>query len=314
VLKESDHVEGPVAALTWKGTLYALPMGIYTNIVAVNHDLLEQRGIAPPPPTWTIDQALDIARRVTQRRETEQDSIWGFHQHWAVITHFPYSFIRGNGGEPLVPNEQITRAQWSTDAETVKTIQWLVDLSHKMGVMPVEPVGAVLGTFREGRLALGVMEVNNLFLIPQSQQQGGAQFKWDVQQVPAMSKGRYFPDRGFAYGMARNSKNPDVAWELLKQIAGPAGQTDWYRHARFAPSIKSLLNGAYLQEKDPPANKKAIVDSLMAVKSMPKHPRWWEMDQGITIKSLANIRAAKVSVNEGLADLDRQLNALLQQR
>lgn len=129
-----------------------------------------------------------------------------------------------------------------------------------------------------------------------------------------MSKGRYFPDRGFAYGMARNSKNPDVAWELLKQILGPAGQTDWYRHAKFAPSIKSLLNGVYLQEKDAPANKKAIVDSLAAVKSMPKHPRWWEMDQGITIKSLANIRAGKVSVNEGLADLDRQLNALLQQR
>ena len=99
---------------------------------------------------------------------------------------------------------------------------------------------------------MGVMEVNNLFLIPQSQAQGGAQFKWDVQQLPAMEKGRYFPDRGFAYGVARNSKNPDLAWELLKQVVGPAGQTDWYRHARFAPSIKSLLGGAYLQEKDAP--------------------------------------------------------------
>ena len=161
---------------------------------------------------------------------------------------------------------------------------------------------------------MGVMEVNNLFLIPQSQAQGGAQFKWDVQQLPAMEKGRYFPDRGFAYGVARNSKNPDLAWELLKQVVGPAGQTDWYRHARFAPSIKSLLGGAYLQEKDAPLNKKAIVDSLLAAKPMPKSPRWWEMDQGITIKSLARIRAGAVSVNEGLSDLDRQLNAVLQRR
>ena len=312
VVKESDHAEGPVAALTWKGTLYALPVGIYTNVVAVNHDLLAQRGIAPPGPNWTIDQAIEMARKIAVRRETEQESTWGFHQHWAVITHFPYSWIRGNGGEPLVPNEPIAKAQWATDPETVKTIQWLVDLSHKLGVMPVEPVGGVLGTFREGRLALGVMEVNNLFLIPQSQAQGGAQFKWDVQQLPAMAKGRYFPDRGFAYGVARNTKNPDVAWELLKQVVGPAGQTDWYRNAKFAPSLKTLLNGPYLQEKDPPANKKAIVDSLLAVKPMPKHPRWWEMDQGITIKALADIRAAKVSVNEGLAALDRQLNAILQ--
>jgi ABC-type glycerol-3-phosphate transport system substrate-binding protein len=314
VVKESDHAEGPVAALTWKGTLYALPVGVYTNVVAVNHDLLAQRGITPPGPGWTIDQAVDIARRVAVRRDTEESSIWGFHQHWAVITHFPYSWIRGNGGEPLQPNEQITKAQWSTDAPTVKTVQWLVDLSHKAGVMPVEPVGAVLGTFREGRLALGVMEVNNLFLIPQSQAQGGAQFKWDVQQLPVMERGRYFPDRGFAYGVARSSKNPDLAWELLKQVIGPAGQTDWYRNARFAPSLKSLLNGPYLQEQDPPANKKAIVDSILAAKPMPKSPRWWEMDQGITIKSLARIRAGQVSVNEGLADLDRQLNAVLQRR
>ena len=313
-VKESDHAEGPLGALVWKGTLYALPMGVYTNVVAVNHDLLEQRGIAPPGPGWTVEQMVDIARRVTVRRDTEESSQWGLHQHWAVITHFPYSWIRGNGGEPLTPNEEITRAQWATDAPTVKTVQWLVDLSHKQGVMPVEPVGAVLGTFREGRLAMGVMEVNNLFLIPQSQAQGGAQFKWDVQQLPSMEKGRYFPDRGFAYGVARNSRNPDLAWELLKQVVGPAGQTDWYRHARFAPSIKSLLGGAYLQEKDAPLNKKAIVDSLLAAKPMPKSPRWWEMDQGITIKSLARIRAGAVSVNEGLSDLDRQLNAVLQRR
>jgi hypothetical protein len=37
-------------------------------------------------------------------------------------------------------------------------------------------------------------------------------------------------------------------------------------------------------------------------------------DEGITIKSLARIRAGAVSVNEGLADLDRQLNAVLQRR
>ena len=75
-------------------------MGVYTNVVAVNHDLLEQRGIAPPGPDWTVEQMVDIARRVTVRRDTEESSQWGLHQHWAVITHFPYSWIRGNGGSP----------------------------------------------------------------------------------------------------------------------------------------------------------------------------------------------------------------------
>ena len=143
-------------------------------------------------------------------------------------------------------------------------MQWLVDLAHKQGVMPVEPVGSVLGTFREGRLAMGVMEVNNLFLIPRSSVQGGARFKWDVQQLPAMEKGRYLPRPRIRLRGGPQLQEPELAWELLKQVVGPAGQTDWYRHARFAPSIKSLLGGAYLQEKDTPTNKKAIVDSLLA--------------------------------------------------
>ena len=52
-------------------------MGVYTNVVAVNHDLLEQRGITPPGPSWTIDQMVDIARRVTMRRDTEENSSGG---------------------------------------------------------------------------------------------------------------------------------------------------------------------------------------------------------------------------------------------
>ena len=125
---------------------------------------------------------------------------------------------------------------------------------------------------------MGVMEVNNLFLIPQSQAQGGAQFKWDVQQLPAMEKGRY-PRPGLRLRGGSQLQSPRPGLGAAQAGGGQRGQTDWYRHARFAPSIKSLLGGAYLQEKDAPLNKKAIVDSLLA-RPMPKSPRWWEMDQG----------------------------------
>lgn len=313
VVKESDHAEGIVDSHSWKGTLYALPVGVYTNNMVLNLDLLAQHAIALPSPKWTVDQALDIARRTTVRRETDEESTWGLYHWWQGITHFPYSWIRGNGGEPLVPNEEPTTSRWSTDAETVNTIQWLADLSHKLGVMPVKPLGGVWGTFREGRTVIGVLETNNLYQIVAALTQGTAQFRWDVHHLPMMKKGRYQPIGAFSYGISRNTRNPDVTWELLKQIVGPAGQTNWFQLAKFAPSIKSLLNGAYLQDKDPPANKTAIVEAILAARPMPKSPQWVEINK-IVAAVLTTVRAGTVSVREGLADIDRRVTALIQKR
>jgi multiple sugar transport system substrate-binding protein len=311
VIKESDHSEGLIDGLSWKGTLYALPVGVYTNNLCLNLDLFERNNIRLPSPNWTIDEAMQIAQRVTVRNAESPDaSLWGFFQSWQVIIHFPYTWIRGNGGEPLVPNDLPTKTQWSTDPETVRTIQWLVDLSHKTGVMPVEPTGGTTGIFNQGRVAINVNETNNLYGIVSSQAQGGAQFRWDVHPLPVMKKGRYHPVGAFAYGVSRNTKNPDVTWELLKQIVGPEGQTDWFRLAKFAPSIKSLLNGAYLQDKEPPASKQVIVDSLMASKSMPKSPKYPEINTAVT-EVFTDLRAGKVAVNAGLSDLDRRINAIL---
>ncbi|HEX2515629.1 MAG TPA: extracellular solute-binding protein [Chloroflexota bacterium] len=313
VIKDTDHVEGIVQALTHKGSLYALPVGIYTNHAVLNQDLLTQKGIPLPAPTWTAEQALEVARRATERKETEEASTWGIYHMWGVVTHFVYSWIRGNGGEPMTPNEEVTRSQWATDPETVNTVQWLTDLSHKQGLMPVKTTGGVWGTFREGKVAIGVMETNNLYQIVEAQQQTGNQFRWDVHPLPAMKKGRYQPINGFSYGVSRNTRNPDATWELLKQVLGPAGQTDWYRLARFAPSIKSLLGGQYQQEKDAPAGRKTIADALLAAKPMPRSRAWLDIDK-VVVEVLGKVREGTVSVREGLADIDRRVTAAVQPR
>jgi multiple sugar transport system substrate-binding protein len=310
VIKESDHADGVIAGLSWKGTLYGLPVGVYTNNAILNLDLLQQNGIARPKPDWTLDDALAIARKVTVRRTGDDDSTWGFFHQWEATLPFTYTWIKGNGGDPIVPAESPTKSQFATDAETVNTYQWLVDLSQRTGVMPVASTGAATGFFAKGQVAINVASTNNLWGIFPDQGQGAAQFAWDVHPLPVMKKGRFQPIRSFSYGISRNSKNPQLTWELLKDVVGPAGQTDWYTNARFAPSIKSLLNGVFVQDTSTPANKKAIVDSILSGKSMPKSPAWVEIDDA-AIKVMATIRSGTVSVKEGLADLDRQVQGLL---
>lgn len=238
---------------------------------------------------------------------------WGFNHHWTVVPHFSYSWIRGNGGEPMTPNEEIAQSKWSTDRETINTIQWLTDLSHSLGVMPVEAFGGVLGSFRDGKVGICLLETNNIYNIVDSQQKGGAQFTWDVHALPQLKKGTYQPINGFSYGLSRNTRNPDLAWELLKNVVGSAGQTDWYRLAKFAPSIKSLLNGAYLQDTEPPGNKKAIIDALTAAKPMPTSSQWTPIQEAI-VENLGKIRSKEVSVNQGLSAIDQQVMTAIRAR
>ena len=310
VIKDKDHAEGVIEGHSWKGGLYALPVGVYTNNIVINQDLFQQNSVPLPKENWTIDELLAAANKITQRKDTEADSIWGFYQHYAAATHFSYGWIRGNGGEPFSPNDMIAQSKWATDVEALNTVQWLFDLHNKIRVMPVGVVGGVWGSFREGKLGIAALETNNLYQIVDAQNAGGAKFKWDVHAMPTMKKGKYQPIGAFAYGISRNTKNPDLTWKLLENIVGPAGQSDWSRLAKFAPSIKSLLNGPYLQDKETPSNKKAIVDAILAAKPMPRHPLSVETDK-VVLESLTGIRDSKYGVREGLQDLDRRVTAII---
>lgn len=161
-----------------------------------------------------------------------------------------------------------------------------------------------------GKGAIQTLETNNLYQITANQRTGNVQFRWDVFPMPKLKKGTYQYLGAFSYGLSRTTKNADVAWELLKHVVGPAGQTDWYRLAKFAPSINSLLNGSYLQEQDPPASKKVIVEAIKAAKPMPKSPRYQEINT-IVAENLTKIRAGTIALKAGLEDIDQRVSIVL---
>ena len=245
---------------------------------------------------------MDIARRVTVRRDTEESSQWGLHQHWAVITHFPYSWIRGNGGAPDPqrgdhPGPVGHRRPGQDGAVAGRPLPQARGDAGGAG-------GAVLGTFREGRLAMGVMEVNNLFLIPQSQAQGGAQFKWDVQQLPAMEKGRYSPTGASPTGwLSALESRPGLG--AAQAGGGPGGADGLVPPPASPPASSPSWAGPICRRRTPHSTRRPSWTACSRRSRCPSPPaggRWTRDHHQV----LARIRAGAVSVNEGLSDLDRQ--------
>jgi len=73
--------------------------------------------------------------------------------------------------------------------------------------------------------------------------------------------------------------------------------------------ITCLTRRDYLQDKEPPGNKKAIVEAVLASRPMPRSNQWVEVDK-VVVATLTSTGEVTVSVREGLQDIDRTVITL----
>jgi multiple sugar transport system substrate-binding protein len=300
--KATDHVKGAIDGLTWKGKLAALPVGLSTSIAIYNAELLQRKGIDPPKADWDVNQVVELGRRLTEPKGDE--TVWGYHDRMPNPLRL-YTYIWAFGGEPMTPREEPTQFRWSKDAKTVQAMEWVVDLHRKHAIRagghtPEGDSGS--GAFPRNRVAISGWQINIFESVPPD-------IRYDVIPMPRGPNGRHLYFWGFCYGLAPQSRNPELAWELLKHVTGEPGQREWMTHARFAPSLKSLLGGPYQQLDGPPVSKQLVADAALSTERFPMHVRWPDMLPKIE-QMVRDADAGKVSVRDALTTLDAELESI----
>src|SRR5262245_61429740 len=95
-----DDVYSVPEIVSWEGKLLAVPFQLNLSDWTYNKTLFRRMGVPPPPDTWTWEQLLATARRLTQ----PDAEVWGLE--WGITTGNPGNWttpIRGNGGTLLNP-------------------------------------------------------------------------------------------------------------------------------------------------------------------------------------------------------------------
>jgi len=116
--------------------LLAVPFQLNLFDWTYNKTLFRQKGIAAPPESWTFDQMVETARRLT---DAEQN-VWGLD--WSITTGNPNLWvtpIRANGGALL--NPAFTKTTLNEPA-AVETAQLIVDVINKHQAAPARQVVA----------------------------------------------------------------------------------------------------------------------------------------------------------------------------
>jgi multiple sugar transport system substrate-binding protein len=246
-VRREQYSPGAWDSWVWKDKLYAIPYSGFGETVFLNKRLFEASNVPLPSVNWTWEEMLNVAKRLTKGEEmTKQFGLVLFHGGDIQLT--ASSWMLNNGGKVL--NDAKDKVLFGDDPKSIQAFEWLADLRLRHGVdakteertlSPSNP-NTRLQPMNEGRAA---MEVARFSRYGEWIEQLGRQ---NIEMLPlpvGPAKRRSHAVGTNAWSVGGSSKVKDAAWEVVKWLTGPGGQTG--KGARIVP-FPALLAGASSKE------------------------------------------------------------------
>jgi multiple sugar transport system substrate-binding protein len=261
-----------------EGKLLGLPSSTHPSHLGLfyNVNAFGEAGLRPPTMSWTLDDLVDAARRLTRPGER-----WGFETE----TAYPPTvvWLRTFGADFLEPGTFGKRPQLDRPAGR-QALQWLYDLRHRHRIHPVQ--GADKATFSDGSVAMRQSLMSSYLNFPR---QAGDKFRVEAVLLPKGPGGARGTQRHVGlFEMNAKTKQPDETWELHKWMTDkesalrqgrldsgiPGARPDAWNEPEFAANpmfkvFKDLMDREPIGPVAIPANYRmpeiqALSDKLLA--------------------------------------------------
>jgi multiple sugar transport system substrate-binding protein len=288
------------------GDLYAFPVRWVGEFLFYNKDIFDAAGQAYPDDTWTYDDMLAAAGALT-KVNGDKTEVWGLA---APSGHVSLdALIKANGG--MVLSEDYKKCMLTEQVPT-DAIQWAVDtiLKHNVAPSPSVAQGFADGPFASKVLA---MDLEGSYMCESWK---GAEFNWDVSYVPKGTQGRVMYGGPDSISMARVTKNPEMAWQLLMEFVNE--KTQMAMESLTIGSVPFLKKAAYsdqfLTRPGSPAGLKSILDMASVARGADFGSQWIEWRVTIMNQELDQAYLGQRSVEDSVAAacsaIDQVLDAI----
>jgi multiple sugar transport system substrate-binding protein len=246
---------------------YAVPHNFSTLVLYYNKSHFDAEGIAYPDSTWTWDDLLRAALRLTRR-----DAQGSIVRYGCMMTLAVQTLIAQNDGRVLnvTLDSCIVASPGATGA-----VQFIVDLSEKYGVSWSMLAQNIQwdDMFAGGRLS---MIANGRWAAPwymRSMQPGSL----DAAPLPR-GKLRRGGAVNHIMAIASQSSKKEEAWQFVKYLVSEEGQRMLNDDGANIPALRSLVySDAFLRHHATPTMKNRVfLDEL-------PHSVVWPFEQGIYV-------------------------------
>ncbi|WP_425430465.1 ABC transporter substrate-binding protein [Desmospora activa] len=247
MVEESDlDLEGyypfAVEEASYKGKLYALPMGTDARMLFYNKDHFREAGIDSPPKT--IAELEAAAEKLTIKKGKRFERI-GFipwlGQGWTYT--WGWSF----GGDFYDKDKE----KVTIESEVVQSLEWMRDYAKKYNIEDVTAFTDSTGSaasdpFLTGQISM-IVDVNAKISVINKYK---PDLNYDVAPIPTPTGNDFTTwSGGWSLIMPKGAKNQEAAWEFMKFVAGEEGQKNYSKNTYNLSAIDSINQELY--EEDP---------------------------------------------------------------
>jgi multiple sugar transport system substrate-binding protein len=290
------------------GRLDAVPLWTDDEVVFYNRDRFAEAGVAVPPDTWTWDDLLALATRLTEGKPG-QVTRWGL----LLINDIPGgwgSFVASNGGRWLNP----TTGQVELGPAAAEALQWVFDAMrvHHVAPQPYEQQALTkagqIDPFLAGKVAmlpLGTWEVPSAL--------AQARISWDVLPLPRAPKTGHSISlsSGQPGCIARATSHPAEAWQLLRYFLSAEAQRVWVNGKVRLPSRKEVAADVTNGYAAPPPARAAVAVQALATAVDLSFVRNWQPCRAAITQALDPAFDGKLPLADAIAKATAAGNAAL---
>ena len=287
----------------YDGHLYSLPRYASVYVLFYNKDLFDEVGVGYPDDSWTWDDYLAAAKKLTRKSPDPTQQRYGcVIDFWGARI---YPWIWQNGGRIL----DESRTQCLLDRpEAIEALQFLVDLVRKHKVAPLmsqEDSRETRERFKAGRVAMFMSGAWDVQVLRRS-----SALRWEVAPLPR-NKQRATLAGLENYAISATTAHPGEAWALFKHLLGSRSQMTMASAVEKQPSRKSVAEGPYLQAQVG-YDRRVFVGALDYGK-LPPNVAEWDRISHLVQDRLDEIWIGQTPVAEGMrraaAGVTRELAA-----
>lgn len=277
-----------------RGHLYGLPSTFTPYVMYYNRDLLERAGVGVPRADWTWQDFLEAARKCTRDLDgdgrTDQYGISLTQWLQAVVP-----WVWQSGGDLLSADRTRSRL---AEPEALHAFEFLHRLLHEEQVASFDASFAnqfSQGLFQAGKAAfygpVGYWETYRF--------RGIDSFRWDVAPLP-QAQSAATSVAMTVYVVPRTSAHPELAWQFLRELAGPRFQAELARIGNGVPGLVAVARSPdFLKPDVPPESEQVFLDVLSQARLMPPLANWKKIEalcqaelEGILLVRDTDVRAA----------------------
>jgi multiple sugar transport system substrate-binding protein len=295
----ADVAPALIDAFKVDGKIWQVPHSWNNMLIYYNTKLFKDANIDPPKETWTWDDFLATAKKLTTGGG--DNKVYGFGIPFFNFGLTPWFLTNGT--------YRLT-ADWTdsnlNDPKVLESVKFVHDLVHVHQVSP--DVGGEAGVDVNAQLfAAGKLGMSGWGHWPI---QGFIQnnFKdFDVQFWPRKTAATAVHGVG-GWGIAKDSSNKPLAWELIKELTSKETIQASAEAGVAIPARRSVAEGADFLKF--PSNSKIFYGSLNDSKPVEAPANFNELE-GIFMRYMGDIMSDASSPEEGLQAAHQELKAAM---